>query len=337
MVYPRLVPYADPTNTLIRKVQSERHIVYTETHFTAELPEDPDRHRLPAPCEVLTYELTGADSTNGFAPSSGLYFSLGDFRAFKLSETLPNQGAKSVTTLDYQKQPSNETAHKRIVEWVRMLYFKDDLSGAEPFGTHAWLGLFYETYKLALTKNLLNAVFGAKLTTEVLTSLNTATTSGYIPGTSLSSSLINQWWISSGIAGFANDAAQHFYLPEEYTDPFGNTTTLAYDGKYDLFIQSTTDDLGNTSGVAMEPVPNDPSKKRPRFDYRVLAPIEVVDANGNHTEVAFDILGMVVASAMKGKGTEADDLTGFDDALANHSAAAVQTFCTHSVMNEQTG
>jgi hypothetical protein len=29
----------------------------------------------------------------------------------------------------------------------------------------------------------------------------------------------------SGVAGFADDAAEHFYLPERYTDPFGNTTT----------------------------------------------------------------------------------------------------------------
>ena len=92
----------------------------------------------------------------------------------------------------------------------------------------------------------------------------------------------------SGIAGFANDAASHFYLPEEYTDPFGNKTTLAYDGKYDLFIQSSTDALGNRSGIAMvRSDPADPSTERPRFDYRVLAPIEMVDANDNHTRGVF--------------------------------------------------
>ncbi|MEP6932712.1 MAG: toxin TcdB middle/C-terminal domain-containing protein, partial [Nitrospirota bacterium] len=55
VVYPRQVPYDDPTNPLkteqrdlIRNVQNERHIAYAETHFTAELTEDPDRHRLRA-------------------------------------------------------------------------------------------------------------------------------------------------------------------------------------------------------------------------------------------------------------------------------------------------
>ena len=170
VVYPRLVPYADATNpltaeqrALIQKVQSERHIAYTETHFTAELPEDPGRHRLPAPCEVLTYELTGANSTNGFVPSAGLYFSLDDLKAFKLSETLPDQGSKPVVPLAYHEQAADDSAHKRIVEWVRMLYFKDDLSGPEQFGKFAWLGLPYETYKLALTDTLLREVFGNKV------------------------------------------------------------------------------------------------------------------------------------------------------------------------------
>ena len=52
---------------------------------------------------------------------------------------------------------------------------------------------------------------------------------------------------------------RHFYLPERYTDPFGNVTTLEYDAD-DLFVQSSTDALGNTT-VAVE-----------AFDYRVLAP-----------------------------------------------------------------
>jgi len=337
VVYPRLLPYADPTNTLkaeqlalIRKVQSERHIAYTETHFTAELPDDPDQHRLPAPCEVLTYELTGAGSTNGFSPSAGLYFSLDDFRGFALSQTLPDQGPRPVVSLTYHEQPANDRAHKRLVEWVRMLYWKDDLTGPELFGTNAWRGLLFETYKLALTRDLLGAVFGTKLTPEVLAALNTATISGYAPGTALSSTLVNQWWMRSGVAGFTSNAAQHFYLPERYTDPFGNETTLQYDGKYNLFIQSSTDALGNSSGVALDHLGN------PRFDYRVLAPMEMVDANGNRSEVAFDILGMVVASAVKGKGTEADDLIGFDDGLLNPSAGAVQAFCTNATMNEQT-
>ena len=51
----------------------------------------------------------------------------------------------------------------------------------------------------------------------------------------------------------------------------------------------------------------------PRFDYRVLVPIEMVDVNGNHSEVAVDILGLVVASAIKGKKIGTDQWEGDND------------------------
>ncbi|MCC6140601.1 MAG: toxin [Nitrospira sp.] len=332
VVYPRLAPYEDPAGLLnpeqrdlIRGVQQERHLAYTETYFTGELPEDPHRHRLPVPCEVCTYELTGADSLDGFSPGANGYFTLDDLRGFMLSDRLSSQGAKPVIALAYHEQPRSQDAskaHKRLVEQVRMLYWNDDLTGPEPFGTHAWLGLPYETYKLALTRDLLDTVFGAHLTPDVLASLNTAAISGYTPGNALSSALTDQWWMRSGIAGFSIDAARHFYLLEKYTDSFGYTTTVDYD-PLDLYIRSSSDALGNRASIA-------------RFDYRVLAPVEMIDLNGNRSAVCIDTLGLVVASAAMGKGdgTEGDDLTGFDDDLANPPVSDMQTFCTDRVMNE---
>ncbi|MBK9492743.1 MAG: hypothetical protein IPO07_31185 [Haliscomenobacter sp.] len=102
------------------------------------------------------------------------------------------------------------------------------------------------------------------------------------------------WWIRSGIAGFAEDAAAHFYLPERYTDPFRNVTTLTFDN-HDLYIQESTDPANNTVSVT-------------KFDFRVLAPLEMQDVNGNLSEVAFDILGVPAAVAVKGKNNEGDNL-----------------------------
>jgi RHS repeat-associated protein len=333
-VYPRRLSYADPGHLLtteqvelIRAVQGERHLAYTETHFCAELAADPHRHRLPAPCEVLSYELTGDDAASGFHPGAGGYFTRADFQAYALSETLPRQGSRSVTTLAYHQQAASCRAHRRLIEWVRMLYFKEDLSGPELFGTYAWPGLLYETYKLALTVDLLYRVFGTKLTPDVLARLNTTSLSGYTPGTALSAGFNGQWWIRSGIAGFASDAPQHFYLPEEYTDPFGNKTTLTYDPR-DLYVCRSADALGNSSSVV-------------KFDYRVLAPCELIDANANHSEVVFDVLGLPVAAALKGKDLgggqwEGDDLSGFDFALCNPPAQVVEVFCASPVMDETT-
>src|SRR5207247_10663269 len=125
----------------------------------------------------------------------------------------------------------------------------------------------YETYKLALTEALLNAVFtdaagNNKLdqavdgVTTARAKLNNPAISGYLNGAKLTTrfasipatELTGQYWIRSGIAGFANDAAQHFYLPERYTDPFDNVTTLEYDPR-DLFVASSTDPMGNITRV----------------------------------------------------------------------------------------
>jgi RHS repeat-associated protein len=348
VVYPRSVDYEDQDKllkpeqlALIHKVQSERQIAYTEMHFTHELPANPDRHRLPAPCETLTYELTGDDD---FVPSSGLYFTINDFKSFNLTNDLPGQGMKPVIKLDYQQQPANKKAHIRIIDWVRILYFKDDLSGPLDFGLPSRLGLTYETYKLALTEVLLTDVLNEKFDASVRAALNKDSTSiwpqaetgflvsGYQTDSELfrNNASARQWWMRSGIACFADDAADHFYLPEEYTDPFGNKTKLTYDKNYDLFIQSSTDAMGNTSGVA-----KDRATDEPRFDYRVLAPIEMVDPNGNHAEVYFDILGRVVALAVKGKGNEGDNFTDFTDTLANPELASLATFFGQMDLDEK--
>lgn len=332
VVYPRRGLHVDASLdaaqlALIRSVQGERHLAYHETRYTDELAPDLHRHRLSMPSEVLTYELTGNDPLTGFRPARGSYFSRADFQGFALSSNLPDQGSRPVTGLAYHQQAADTSAHMRLVEWVRTLYCRDDLGGPEPFGTHAWLGLAYETYKLALTAELLDKVLGPKLTPDVLTRLDTPSLSGYTPGTALSASLTGQWWMRSGIAGFAADAPRHFYLPEEYTDPFGNKTTLTYDTR-DLYVLASTDALGNSSSVA-------------KFDYRVLAPCEMIDANANHSEVVFDVLGLPIAAALKGKDLgdgqwEGDDLSGFDFALCNPPAQAVEAFCTSQVMDKTT-
>ena len=63
--------------------------------------------------------------------------------------------------------PIGRDPQKRLVEHVRMLYFDDDLQDPLPFGRLHRLGLPFETYKLALTDDLLAAVFGDKIDAEV--------------------------------------------------------------------------------------------------------------------------------------------------------------------------
>ena len=59
----------------------------------------------------------------------------------------------------------------------------------------------------------------------------------------------------------------------------------------DLMVLRTQDAIGNDVSV--------------KNDYRTLQPCEMTDPNGNRVEVSIDALGLVVATAVKGKVTEA--------------------------------
>jgi RHS repeat-associated protein len=349
VVYPRQGKHVDATlengaEKLIQQLQAEAHVAYTENRYTQDIVpvivngelRNANTYRLRLPCEVLTYELSGILPPN---PPEIHYLTLRELRRFKLSAFYQVSG-EDVPEIAYHVLSAPHALPKRLVEQVRTLYFKDDpadpdaLQSPLPFRELGHLALPYETYQLALTEEFLNIVFeegaGSKLeravggVTTVRAQLNDPAHSGYLSGTPLTvrfPDLIatGQYWIRSGIAGFASNAARNFYLPERYTDAFGSITTLDYDN-HALFIQSSVDAVGNTTRVT-------------RFDYRVIAPAEIEDPNGNHTEAAFDILGRVIALAVKGKlqglGWEGDDLSDFDLALSNPSEAAVAAFLTN--------
>jgi RHS repeat-associated protein len=345
--YPRQGRHEDANLTAaqlatIREVQAERHVGYAETrHTTDVLPASADRdsHRLRVPYEVRSYELTGIRPT-----SADGYFSAADLRAYLLSADLqpaaapdPAAGYLPVGEIAYHEVATKAGPQKRLIEHVRTLFFRDDLQAPLPLGQQGRLGLSFEAYKLALTGALLKAVFGSKLSDVVdgaVTAqgkLDDPSVSGYVSGGALvgrfaprvpAAELAGQYWVRSGTAGFAPDAAQHFYLPERYVDAFGNVTQLRFDRR-DLYVEQSTDPVGNTMSIES-------------FDWRVLAPRRLKDINDNLSEVVFDALGLVVAVAVMGKGTEADDLTGFTDAVMNPDPRTVAAFCTSATMDEAT-
>jgi RHS repeat-associated protein len=354
VVYPRVVPFEDASLsadqlTRIHDVQSERHLAYSETRYTADFGTKPadkaaalDNHRLRVPCEVLTYEL------KGIAPKTAPYFTLTELRAFQLS-TVHQKSGTAVSEIPYHQFQAPVGATKRLVEHARTLFFAEDLVKPLELGDHGRLGLTYEAYKLALTDALLNAIFIDAATainkldqvvdgdgvTTARKKLNQANISGYLSGAELNTrfttippnnDLAGQYWMRSGVAGFAPDAAAHYFLPEKYTDPFGNVTTLEYD-PLDLFIASSKDALGNITRITR-------TGGRFSFDYRVLAPREMQDINDNLSEVYFDILGLPAAMAVKGKGAEGDNLIGINDDLANPELTELQPFFDQADLNE---
>ena len=229
---------------------------------------------------------------------------------FALDEV--DQATAQAQDIDYEATPDG-SLQRRLIERVRTLYRRNDLSGALPLGQIESLALPFETHRLAFTPGLLTQVFGDRVADAMLTE------GGYVHSESDAN-----WWVPSGrsfLSPNAGDtpeqelafARQHFFVPQRLQDPFGNIATVSYDVQ-DLLPIATRDPLDNTVQVVN--------------DYRVLQPRLVTDPNGNRSEAAFDTLGMVVGTAVMGKPNEGfgDSLQGFqadldDDTIAAHLQA----------------
>lgn len=230
-------------------------------------------YRVRVPLATTTSELTGLA-----VPARG-YLSIDEVLAF---------GA-GATQIPYEAEPSfaDPAGQRRMIEQERRVYLRDDLSAPLPPGQLESRALPHETYKLALTPGLVAQVYAGKAgVAEVEAVL--AAEGGYLRDAV-------GWWAPSGHVVY--DAAS-FLLPVESVDPFGQRHFLRYDA-HALLPRELEDSLGNVTSVVN--------------DYRVLAPATVTDANRNRSQVAFDALGMVVATAVMGKVGEAvgDELAGF--------------------------
>lgn len=293
-----------------------RHATFTRNELPAGTP-GVDHHRVPLPAESTTYELTG------FSPAPGERFSFDEWHEgdFALLE-----GAEA---LGYEEIADPARQQKRIVDRTRTRYRRDDLSALSAVGAVEAQALPGETYRLALTPALLTAVLSRPLSNGSTAPL-LPTPSAVLEGTGGDQGgyvfADGGWWAPSGREFFdpgvdvgdpASTAAaelasarSHFYLPRCFADAFGQSARADYDA-YDLLITDTSDAVGNTV--------------RAVNDYRVLAPWEMTDANGNRSAVAFDLLGLVVASAIRGKAGEpaGDRLDGI---ATDPDLAAVRSF-----------
>jgi RHS repeat-associated protein len=310
-----------------RAKQMQALITYTERQVTNAI-DTADDYRAPLPCETRTYELTGYTPTGPAGRFEG-----GDF-----VQPDPGDpgGVKRAHIFDGEIQYEDKAgsgAQRRLIEHVRMLYRKDDLSGRLPVGTVEPLALPAERYQLACTPGLLAQIYqrdGQPLLPSPADVLGGqgADRGAYVVSQSLKAAgsfpdtdADDHWWIASGRVFYSpgqNDlpaqeltyAQQHFFVPHRFSDPFGQTTTVAYDA-YDLLPLEREDPLHNkvTAGE------RDAEGKLISHanDYRVLLPALVTDPNRNRSAVAFDAWGLVVGTAVMGKAGESqgDALDGF--------------------------
>ncbi|MFE0646966.1 SpvB/TcaC N-terminal domain-containing protein [Streptomyces sp. NPDC059534] len=319
VAYPRTrpVPLADPllppgTEALVAAVQGEIHVAYTESRTTDPLPPDPDRHRLPLPCETRTYELTGIGPAQA---GDGRWVTAEGLRRFRLGERYQSGGVP-VAELDHHRLPDRTTPQKRLLELVRTLFYDETLAAPLPLGGLTARAVLFGTYTLAWTEAMLTTVLGDKATAEVRAAAADRAVSGHLGGPAavrlLGEDAAGRYWRCSEGAEYGPDAASRFFLPTCRTDPFGNSTGLEHD-PYGLSVKASTDPLGNRSEVLAH-------------DYRVMAPRKIRDINGNHAEVRFDALGLPAADARGGKDGTGDHLVGLDPAVLNPELPALTAF-----------
>lgn len=305
-----------------RDRQITRLLTYTENRVTNPI-DSPDTHRNPLPCEAITFELTDYPTTG----PAGRY-QASDFVEPDSAAPTRLRHKFAAPEVLYEATASG-TQRRRPIEWMRMLYRRDNLNGLLPLGELQPLALPGESFKLAFTPGLLAQVFQRPRQGQATEPLlpdpaavlggQAGNRGGYLQSQTLkadgrfpASDADDHWWLPSGQSFFSlnptdnaaaesTQARQHFYLPRRYRDPFGQDAFVDFDA-HDLLMVETRDALNNRVTVDSN-------------DYRVLQPRLVSDPNRNRTEVAFDTLGMVVGTAVMGKPlpapAEGDSLAGF--------------------------
>ncbi|MGV3764393.1 SpvB/TcaC N-terminal domain-containing protein [Parapedobacter sp.] len=294
IAYPRkVIDAALPAAT--QSAQDETIIIHTENRYTNDVNTD-DAYRLRLPVEVKTHELRGV-------AKAGDYYRAADFEAI-----LTDSRSEAVEYHERHLSLIPGRVQRRLVEHIRTTYYRNDLSGPLPLYQLQSLALPFENYQLAYTPALVADIFGTKVNATLLTE-----------GKFTHSEGDDNWWVRSGITQFiggsesAIDAANRFFVPTGYKDPYGAVTKVRYSNDYFLFVAETEDAFGNKVSVQS-------------FNYRTLTPQQMRDANGNLSVVCCDELGLVKATAVMGKGNEADELTGLTEWTDAAETALIRQF-----------
>lgn len=303
--------------------QTTALLTYTENRFTrdpaggGDAIERGEDYRAPLPCESMTFELTGYMASGPpIEPAADPALAARRYQALdlvRLQVDPPDPGGRpryahifNTPEVEYESVATGERRRRRI-KWQRTRYRRDDLGGLLPLGELQPLALPGESYRLAFTPGLLDQVFQrprAGLAPESLlagpTRARVLGGQGADQGGFVDLDGDGHWWIPSGLSFYhpadvaphieLTEAQAHFYLPRRYRDPFGQSSVVDFDG-HDLLMVESRDPLGNRVTVDAN-------------DYRVLQPRRLSDPNRNQAEVVFDVLGMVVGTAVMGKPTD---------------------------------
>jgi len=263
-----------------RAAQARTWITYRRTEMTNDTVSQA-HHRLRRASQTSEWEIRGLTKPGSLYRVTDFVSDL--FDVLTVSVDMPYHQK----TID----PPPGTVFRRLIHRKQTLYYDDDAQAMLPLHSSGFRGLPFENYQLAYTTDLLADVFTGRATDPMLVE------GKYVHRDDTA------WWIRSGrneYLGGAEAAAaarNRFFMPIAHFDGHGARTILRPFANYFLMVQETEDAAQNVNRVT-------------DFDLRLLLPRRMLDSNDNVTEVLFNELGLVKASARLGKGIEGDNLTG---------------------------
>lgn len=190
-----------------------------------------------------------------------------------LSESALNEPFDGADEIGYETAATSGY-QKRTIARAITTYSNDDQDTELALGVIESKAIIWQKYAAALTSTLASNTYGSFA--SMLTS-----DAKYV--------LLDGHYFAPGGRVLLDD--ELFYLPVEAIDPFGAHTFLRYDDYG--FVEEAEDAVGNVTAF--------------EHDYRVLAPAQVTDPNGNRTASAFDPLGRATKLAVLGKVGETVD------------------------------
>lgn len=269
IVYPRAnTPTSLPT--VVADAQAKMHITYSRNSYTNDILSSDVQYRLRLPYESISCEL--------YIPTASYPTALWTPAALlAIIDPLSIQ--------PYSSSMSGTSPKLRKLSHSQSRYRQNDALTPLAFGSIQSLAIAHEQYTLAFSDDIIATPISPAMLAE---------------GAYIDLHSDGNYWIPSGTAVYGTSPENEFYSPKKFKDPWNQETSITYwrnssGEEYWLIPRSSKDALNNSTRVNS-------------YDWRILQPTAIKDSNDNLSEIAYDALGMPVSMALKGKGTEGDNL-----------------------------
>lgn len=225
------------------------------------------------PCSEQQFELSG------LAPVNSLYFSWNEIKAQVTAALLNKAPYLSAAPAPGIKQAT-------LIGSTKSFYWNEQQTAVLPFGEISSRALLHHEAHAAFTKNNITQFFGDRLSDAVIKDYG-----GYVFNNSTG------YWENCGLVQKYFTAPENFYQPSETVNDFVPSTsslyvrtTVTWDAYFlaPLSVSSYLDAAESNTVTAT-------------MDYQAMQPKQVVDINGNVSQVLFDCFGQVIVQTLFGK------------------------------------